>query len=340
MKSLLPFAFLIALPTHIFAALMAFAAFSIMYKLFLETSKLYGAEETFLSTLVRSYSTSGFWGTSWASVMLVVSMFHIPWYRLILMGLVFTGVSIALNLASIKISMVRKPGRFPTLQPDRDVKVNWRKVAIMSVLALSVVLVTLVTNQISGWNLLVIVPLVSIAFPIITALVQRKKTELKIGLLGFYDKSLYKARSEVFLFTSAGLLAYALNVSGVGAGIITLIPRFLIDYPYLMIVVLMLLVIIPGQVGIHPVASGTTLLVSIEPSSIGLTIPIFSITIICAWLLSNMLSPFSALNLTISGLCGKSSWYTGLKLNWRYGLVCLFVYSAMCLLMGNLLMAT
>jgi len=308
-----------------------------MYKLFLETSKLYDAEDIFLSTLVRSYSTSGFWGLSWASVMLIVSVYPIPWYRIILVGIIFTVVSVGLNLASIKIAMLRRPGRYPTLEPDRNIKVNWRKIVIMSALALSIVLFTLLVNQATGWKLLAIVPVVSLVFPLVTAAVQKKIPEFKKGLYDYYDKTLYKVRSEVFLFTSAGLLAYALNISGAGARIPDLIPQFLIGYPYFMVMILMLLVILPGQIGVHPVASGTTLLVSIDPGSIGLSIPIFAMTIICAWLLSNMLSPFSAFNLTVAGLCGKSSWYTGIKLNWRYGLVCLLLYSAMCLTVGRLL---
>ena len=99
----------------------------------------------------------------------------------------------------------------------------------------------------------------------------------------------------------------------------------------------MLLLIIPGQLGVHPVATGTTMVATIVPAAIGLTVPVFAQTIICAWLLSNMMSPFSALNLTLSGLSGKSSFYTGLKLNWRYGVVCILVYSVMILVFGPLL---
>ncbi len=337
MHTLIPFALLIAVPTHIFAALTGFAAFSIMYNLFLETSKLYDAEDIFISTLIRSYSTSGFWGTSWVSVMLVVSELHIPWYRVILVGLIFAVVSVGINLTSIKIAMLRHPGRYPTLAPDKDTVVEWRKIWIMFGLAVSIVLVTLVTNQSLGWNLLAIVPLVSMLFPLVCALIQNKKPQLKQGLRTYYDKSLFKARTEVFLFTAAGLLAYALDISGVGARIPGLIPHALIDYPVLLVMSLMLLVILPGQLGVHPVATGTTLVATIVPATIGLTVPTFAMTIICAWLLSNMLSPFSALNLTMAGLCGKNSWYTGLKLNWRYGLVCLALYSVMILTIGPLL---
>ena len=337
MRDLIPFAFLIAVPTHIFAALTAFAAFNIMYSLFSDTSKLYDAEDIFLSTLVRSYATSGFWGISWASVMLIVSMYQIPWYRFILVAMIFVPVSIGINLAGIKIAMLRRPGFYPVLEPDMNSKVDWRKIRIILGLAFGIVLVTLIVNQVTGWNLLAIVPLVSIIFPLLTAAVQKKKKELKKGVFVFYDKQLYKVRTEIFLFTSAGLLAYSLNISGLSAKIPELIPAFLISYPYLMVIALMLLMVIPGIVGVHPVASGTTLLAVIEPASIGLTVPAFLMAIVCAWSISNMLSPFSALNLTLSGLSGKSSWYTGLKLNWRYGMVCILLYSGMCLTAGQLL---
>jgi len=337
MHTMIPFYFLIAIPTHIFAALTGFAAFAIMYNLFLETSKLYNSEDIFIATLGRSYSTSGFWGTSWVSVMLVVSELGIPWYKIIPVGLVFTAVSIAVNLISIKIKMIKEPDRYPRLEKDPDTVVNWRRVFTMLFLAVSIVLITLFINVTTKWNLLAIVPLVGFFYPPLIALVQKKIPEYRKGLYNYYDKSLYKSQNEVTLFTAAGFLAAALEISGVSSLIPKLIPSFLIQYPPLLIASLMLLLIIPGQLGIHPVATGTAMVAAIVPSAIGLSTPTFAWTIICAWLLSNMLSPFSALNLTLSGLSNRPSWSVGLGLNWRYGLVCLVLYSIMVSIIGPML---
>lgn len=337
MHTMIPFNLLIAIPTHIFGALTGFAAFAIMYNLFLDTSKLYDSEDIFLATLGRSYSTGGFWGTSWAGVVLVVSELGIPWYRIILVGMIFTAVSIGINLASIKLKMLKNPGRYPTLAPEEGTVVRWSNILMMLLLSLIIVLTTLVINQTTGWDLLAIVPLVAMFFPPLVAILQGKIPEYKKGLENYFDKSLYKCRTETCLFCAAGFLAAGLNISGVGAMIPKLIPTFLIEYPYLLIVSLMLLLIIPGQLGVHPVATGTTMVATIVPSAIGLSVPVFAQTIICAWLLSNMMSPFSALNLTLSGLSGKSSFYTGLKLNWRYGVICVVVYAAMIMVFGPLL---
>lgn len=337
MHTMIPFYFLIAIPTHIFAALTGFAAFAIMYNLFLETSKLYNSEDIFISTLGRSYSTSGFWGTSWVSVMLVVSELGMPWYRIICVGMIFTAVSIGINLISIKLKMLKEPQRYPTLQRDPDTVVNWPRIITMLFLAITIVLITLFINITTKWNLLAIVPLVSFAFPPLVAIIQNKRSEYIKGLKNYFDKSLYKSQNEVTLFTAAGFLAAALDISGVSAMIPKLIPSFLIQYPPLLIASLMLLLIIPGQLGIHPVATGTAMVAAIVPATIGLSTPTFALTIICAWLLSNMLSPFSALNLTLSGLSNRPSWSVGLGLNWRYGLVCLFVYTIMVSIIGPLL---
>ena len=336
MHTMIPFNFLIALPTHVFAALTGFAAFSIIYNLFLNTSRLYDAEDIFLATLGRSYATSGFWGTSWVSVMLVVSELHVPWIHLILIGLLFTAVSIGINLASIKMKMMRHPGKYPTLPADTSAKVDWRRIRAMVWLALSIVIITVVINQYLGWNLLAIVPLVSFLLPPAIALLQKKTKALKMGLETYFDKNLYKSRMEVCLFSVAGLLAYALEISGVGAMIPKLIPQELIGHSYLLVIALMLLVILPGQLGIHPVAVGTTLVATIVPAAVGLNTYTFALTIICAWLLSNMLSPFSALNLTLAGLSGKTTWYTGLRLNWRYAMVCIVIYAGIIMALSPL----
>lgn len=251
--------------------------------------------------------------------------------------MIFTVVSIGINLASIKLKMLKEPNRYPTLKPDRDIVVDWGKVRTMLALAVGIVLITLIINVQTGWQLLAIVPLVSFFFPLIIAIFQKHLPEYKKGLHNYYDKSLYKSQNEVTLFTAAGFLAAALDISGISTLIPKLIPGFLIDYPPLLIASLMLLLIIPGQLGIHPVATGTAMVAAIVPASIGLSVPTFAWTIICAWLLSNMLSPFSALNLTLSGLANRPSWEVGLKLNWRYGLTCLIVYSLMVSVIGPLL---
>ncbi|MFZ5946183.1 MAG: hypothetical protein ACOYVD_19005 [Bacillota bacterium] len=337
LHSMIPFYFLISIPTHIFAALTGFAALAIMYNLFRDISKLYNSEEIFISTIGRSYASSGFWGSSWISVLLVVSELGIPWYRIIPVGMVFTVVSISINLVSIKIKMLKEPERFPRLYRDEKVGVDWRKIFTILFFSVLIVSITLVVNIYTGWNLLAIVPLVAFTFPLVVALVQRKIPEYIKGIKSYFNTSLYKSRTEVTLFTAAGFLAASLEISGVSTWVPKLIPNFLVNYPQILIALLMLLVIIPGQMGIHPVATGTAMVATIVPASIGLTVPTFAWTIICAWLLSNMLSPFSALNLTLSGLAGRPSWEVGLGLSWRYGLVCLVVYSIMISVIGPML---
>lgn len=337
LHTLIPFNFLIALATHMFAALTGFAAFAIMYHLFLRISRLYDAEDIFISTLGRSYATSGFWGTSWVSVALVVSELHIPWYRLIVVGAIFTLASIAIMLLSIKIKMLRNPRRFPTLSPDKDTLVDWRRIRMMIGLSLGIVAVILILNLVSNWSLLAIVSLAGLALPALIALIQRKEKEYQRGALDYASKFLMKARTNTCIFSTAGLLAYALEISRVGEKIPGLIPSAFLGVPFLLVMSLMLLIIIPGQFGIHPVATGTTLVAAIIPARFGLSVPEFALAVICGWLLSNMLSPFSALNLTLSGLSGRSSWQTGLKLNWAYGLVCLLVYSALIFVLAPLL---
>ena len=337
MHTLIPFNFLIALATHMFAALTGFAAFAIMYHLFLHISRLYDAEDIFISTLGRSYATSGFWGTSWVSVALGVSELHIPWYRVIVVGSIFTLVSIAIMLLSIKLKMIRDPKRFPALSPDENATVDWRRVWMMIGLSLSIVGVILILNLATNWSLLAIVSLMGLTLPSLIALIQNKRKEYRRGAGDYASKFLLRARVNTCIFSTAGLLAYALEISRVGEKIPGLIPSAFMGVPYLLVLSIMLLIIIPGQFGIHPVATGTALVAAVVPSMFGLSVPEFALAIICAWLLSNMLSPFSALNLTLSGLSGRSSWQTGLKLNWAYGLVCLLVYSVLIFVLAPLL---
>ena len=329
MRTMIPFNLLIAFPTHILAALTGFAALGIMYNLFRDISKYYDAEDIFHASLLRSYATSGFWGTSWVSVALVVSVLGIQWHRLILLGMVFIAVSIAINLLDIMIRMFRRPGRYPSLPQDDTVLVNWRKLSIMLMIIVLIVLIILVINLRTGWSLLAIVPLVSLTFPVLAAIPQRRWRQYKSGVGGFAKIILPKQRLIVSLFTAAGLLAHALELSGAGQLIPGLIPSVLMGQPFLLIMLIALLIIVPGQIGVHPVVSGTTLVATIVPAMLGLTVPQFALAIIFGWMLSTLLSPFSGMTMTLAGLCGQSSFRLGIRLNWHYGLICLIVYAAM-----------
>jgi len=128
MQSLLSFCALVALSTHVLGVLISVGAVAIIYELMLPNARLYKSEETFLATLTRSYSSSGFWSPAWASIIVVTSQLKVDWISLIPIGLALTIVYNLLDLASIAIKIKRHPEKYPRLKAEEGVKVNWKKI--------------------------------------------------------------------------------------------------------------------------------------------------------------------------------------------------------------------
>ncbi len=144
---------------------------------------------------------------------------------------------------------------------------------------------------------------------------------------GYYDKSVLKVQNQVALFVAAGFLSKALEYSGVGAMIPKLLPTWMYQYPILLVCSIMLLMIVPSLVGVHPVATGTALVTTIVPASIGLTDLAFAFTILVGWSFTILISPFSAASLIVGGLLNRSPWEVSIGLNGIFGLFNVLFFS-------------
>ncbi len=334
MQTILPFCLLVTLCTHILGVLISIGAISVMYDLMAPNAKLYNSEDTFLGTLLRSYCSSGFWSPAWASVLVITAQTDISWVSLIPVGIIFTIIYNGINLAGIAYKIWRNPENFKRLQPEEGAVVNWGKIRTMTVLAVVLISSIIIASIASPWNLLIIIPLVSIVFPIFCGIFQKHLPEYKTGMQKYYNESLIKVQSVVALFTAAGFLGKSLELSGVGDLLPKLLPSWLFSHSALLSAAIIIIMMIPALLGVHPVVTGTALVSTIIPASIGMDVYSFALTIMTGWLLSNLISPFSAVSLVTSGLSGRSSWSLALGINGRFGLLCLGIFSILISLVG------
>ena len=337
MRSLLGFCFLVSLCSHLLGVLISVAALTIIYELLEPQAKLYNADDVFISSLTRSYSASGFWSPAWASMILITSTTDISWVQLIPIGLVFTVIFILMDLATVKWKMYRNPERYPLLTPEPNREVRWSKVYTMLILAVLMISMIVVLDVITPWDLMVIIPFVALAFPILTALFQKHIGEYRQTMKKYYTTSLTKVQVEIGLYASAGFLGRALQESGIGELLPQLIPDWLIRFPVGMSICIMLLMILPSMIGIHPVVTGTALVASIIPEAFGLTQMTFMLIILTGWLLSTMCSPFTATSTLVSGCSGRASWDIGLGLNGLFGAAAMVNFSVIIVIIGPLL---
>ncbi|MEA4892117.1 MAG: hypothetical protein VB085_06105 [Peptococcaceae bacterium] len=334
MRSLLGFCLLVGLCSHLLGVLISVAALAIIYELLEPQAKLYDADDIFISSLTRGYSSSGFWSPAWASMILINSATSISWLRLIPIGIAFSILFILLDLATVKWKMHKDPKRYPLLTPEPDKEVHWPKIYTMLALAVCMISMIVILNMITAWDLMVIIPFVALSFPVISALFQRHVPEYKQGMKKYYVKSLTKVQVETGLYAAAGFLGKALQVSGIGEKLPELIPDWLVNFPVGLSICIMLIMILPAMLGIHPVVTGSALVAAIVPQSLGLTEMTFVLIIITGWLLSTMCSPFTATSTLVSGCSGKPPWDIGLGLNGIFGAAAMVIFSVIIVFAG------
>lgn len=337
MQSLLAFCLLINVSAHILGVLISVGALAIIYELLQPQSKLYKAEDIFLSTLVRSYCSSGLWSPAWASMVLLTSATSVTWVEVIPIGIAFSLIYIGIDMATVAAKMKRNPELYPLLQAEKGARVNWRKIRTMLLLALVLISMMVMISVITRWDLMMIIPMVAALFPLLCGLSQKHMPAYKQGMSKYYRTTLVKVRSEIALFAAAGFLGKALHFSGIGEKIPALLPDQFIAYPALMSGTIMLVLILPSLVGVHPVAIGTALIAAVTPASVGMTDMTFVLTMLTGWALTILLSPFSATSLIAGNYAGRPSWDISLKLNGIFGAICLIIFSILISFIGPIL---
>lgn len=337
MRNLMSFLILVTVCSHVFAVIISVGAIIIVYELLSPFGKLYNADRRFLETLHRSYCSSGFWSPAWASVIVYTAFPDVLWLKVIPLGLAFGALFNAISLLGIFVESKRHPDRYPDIEPDPTVTLDKRKLYIMLLLVAAMILSIVLVNSTTGWNLMLSVSAVSLVFPIVAALIQRKLPAWRRELKTYYNVQLPKVKSQLAVFMMAGFLGKALSVSGVGDLLVSLLPDWMIAYPPLMICCIMLLLTLPVAVGVHPAATGTALVAAIAPAAIGLSNYTFALAILTGWVLATMMGPFSAVALVMTSYTGRNNYSVSIGANWKFCLICLVVFSLLISWIGPIM---
>lgn len=337
MKNVWTFCLLIFIISHILGVTIMIGAIPLVYTIFIDNARMYNAEKLFLAAMLQGYMTAGFWSPSWSSVPIISSNLPVTWLNIIPYSIFFALISMSLSLFLIFIKIRKNPSHYKILLTDEIIKINWHHILTMLFLSISLITAIIVISYITSWNVLIIIPIIAFAFPIITAFIQNKKEKCIEGLKNYYHTSLFRSKNEIVLFASAGFLGKSLELAGIDRYITKFLPSQLSQYPFIIIAFLLLVMVIIALGGIHPVVTGSALISAISPATIGLSPMVFSLTMLFGWALSIMISPFSAVSLMVSGFTGKPSWDISLKINGPYGFILLFLLSALLAVLTNLI---
>lgn len=337
MQNLLGFLVLLTISSHLLGVLVSIGAIIIVYDLLHPFGDLYKAKNSFLVTLERSYCSSGFWSPAWASVIVYSAYPDVKWTTIVPVAIGFSILFNVIGLGGLALNIRRNPDQYPKLTPPEGATVNWKKIVTMLVLFAGMIGTIVLFDVFTDWDLMFIVPVAAVLFPLLAAAIQKHWKAYGTRMESYYTASLMKVPSQVALYATAGFLGKAMELSGVGELLPRLLPDVFSKYPPLMIMAMVLLMVIPSLVGIHPAATGTAMVAALVPATLGLSNYTFCLAILFGWLLTILMSPFSSQSLILSGYTGVSNWKLSVGNNWKFAAVCLVVFALLISVVGPML---
>lgn len=264
------------------------------------------------------FSTAPLWSPYFASVSLVLHYLNIPVGEYIAYGI---GLSI-LSLFIGNLLFVIWEHRNPMVKvsvPEEPLKIEHKKQLLqLAICIMTLMAASLIIESITHWSMIVIVCLISISFPLLWGAVTNNWRRLILPFKDFRDRTVPMLNNEIMLFTSAGLLGYAMHGTSLSDGMNVFLISAAKQSFILFAVTLMAIVLIVTYLGIHQIAVISALAMQLNGQELGISNLALAMLLLLAWSTSTALSPFSGLNLMVSRIAGISGVEVGFRANGLY----------------------
>ncbi|KKM08956.1 hypothetical protein SY88_21110 [Clostridiales bacterium PH28_bin88] len=316
---------------HFLGAMLNLAAIPITYEM-LAGRKKEPLEPRLAGALARGYSASVNWSPSMSPVPMAIHYYGVRFFELFpvgfLMGMLFglVGWLLVVIRTGSGEAEVAAGSEVPAAGPVTGGRTYSRKLAELAGSGAAVLALVFTVEGSTGWGIFTVVPLVSLVYPLVwsAALGQVKAWRHEL-VNGYLSGALPRMKNEVVLFICAGFFGTAVGASGLGARIPAMINYLVGSDPVGISVVVALMIIVMSCLGVHPVVTGTAIVTSLTPASVGLTPRFMSVLLAGSWALGVTVSPFSGMSLIMAGLTGRSSLEVGPGWHLRYTLLALAV---------------
>ncbi|MGJ9384121.1 hypothetical protein [Salipaludibacillus sp. CF4.18] len=261
------------------------------------------------------FSTAIMWSPYFASVSLVLYYLEMPVGKYILYGIGLSFLSLIVGNILFAFWERNHP-----LSKSHDPKIPLNKKHRFKLFQLGFFVIVLMTTSltieyVTKWSMIVIVSLISLSLPIIWGTIANGWHRLSTLLKVYRDQSVMLMNNEIMLFTSAGLLAHAIQGTGF-ANALSEFLTILANRSFLLFAIAVMVIVLSiTYVGIHQIAVVAALAMQLNPEELGITTLALAMLLLLAWSISSTLSPFSGLNLMVSRIVGISGVQTGLRAN-------------------------
>lgn len=313
-----------ALLTFFLASLLNLGALQVVYNLLYHKKENPDYERILFRSMVRGNLAALFWSPNYVAVAVIIHSLEIPWINIVPIGLSISAIILLSNWFLTKLEAMKRGNDFEIHLENsalldftpQDKKNLWKLVAVFNLLISFVLLLNIFTDL----NILVIVPIVAIIYPLVLAIAQGRMTIYRQQLRSYYQIGLLDKKDEIIIFAAAGFFGKALEITGLGKLIPALLHLDSITFPFLAALLIIFIIVLLAVLGVHPVVTSATFGTTVSAQTLGLTVEGYAMVLLASFGLAVMTSPFSGTSLIMSGICKHSPWQMGPVLNCHYAL--------------------
>jgi len=312
----------ILLVVNLFSTLMSMAAVPFCYQLIRANATKY-SKTILAKALSRGFCANMLWCPNFITVAVVLQYLNLSWNELAPTGFFFSLVALALALVIEKFSLTRSDEnevRDAAPQPV-ETELSQGELKYLYWLGLQILLVLLLVSFLSyslGKNVFVTVPLVSLLFPLILALLLRKLPMFWDGIEKYLTTTLPGMANEFMLFSAVGFFGFALAGTTLAKSAIDNLLVYFSAYQSIIPLLIIWTVAGLSMIGIHPIITIPSLAICLADTTLGMSNIQLAIPLMTGYIIYLILSPVSSMSMLIAGLLGRSVFDVSVRINLTY----------------------
>jgi len=295
----------------------------------------YGNERQFAQALSRGNLSMSYWAPCHMSVATVVTYTGISWLELAPRGLLLSMLQLLVICFLFYVTAGKDGRQVKSFQmtgasEKRPEALSQRdKGILLQLFTIYIGLISFVAvlNWKTSLPILAIISLVAVIYPFLVSLLMRQVASYLKDWSLYFQKKLPAIINQVVLFASVGFFGKAVEISGLGDRLIGMLHLEAWASPFLLTAGIAFTMVLLSLIGIHPIVCMITLATTLKPELLGMSALSLAYSYLLGYSVGVIVSPFSAVALTVSALNGRDPWNGLSRHNLIYGIIIIIFFS-------------
>lgn len=292
----------------------------------------------FLASVYASgFATCITWSPYFGSVNLILYYTHVSFYKYLIFGFVMGVLALIVgNLLFIRDKSLQEEvkANIKVISSTENDGTNKLKQLALVLIGL-LVLVVIGEKFFEFSNMMLLVSLIAFFYSALWSILINKFKEFLKSMKTYY-KSVLQVKNEVIFFLSVGFFGVIIANTPIKSVIEMFFKHISGFSTFFLIETIIISIALFSCIGIHQVITVTTIALSLDPNLIGLSDISFALTLIAAWTIAMIFSPFAPFNIVVGGLLNKSAFKIGFDYNKIFGIATLILAGVYITLINNL----